>query len=86
MIKYYQQYIDIVTKKGPEEMAKATVIKLIRAYNTMAAGYANTDKMKQLNCLIKRLLLILRMDMQSNQLRCLKTRNNNIITCKKTDS
>jgi hypothetical protein len=21
MIKYYQQYIDIVTKKGPEEMA-----------------------------------------------------------------
>jgi hypothetical protein len=24
MIKYYQQYIDIVTKKGPEEMAKAT--------------------------------------------------------------
>jgi hypothetical protein len=25
MIKYYQQYIDIVTKKGPEEMAKATV-------------------------------------------------------------
>jgi hypothetical protein len=35
MIKYYQQYIDIVTKKGPEEMAKATVKgKLIEAYNT----------------------------------------------------
>jgi hypothetical protein len=85
MIKYYQQYI--VTKKGPEEMAKATVKgKLIEAYNTMAAGYANTDKMKQLNCLIKRLLLILRMDMQSNQLRCLKTRNNNIIACKENDS
>jgi hypothetical protein len=33
--KYYQQYIDIVTKKGPEEMAKATVKgKLIEAqYN-----------------------------------------------------
>lgn len=47
MIKYYQQYIDIVTKKGPEELAKATVKgKLIEAYNTMAAGYANTDKIK----------------------------------------
>ena len=47
MIKYYQQYIDIVTKKGPEEMAKATVKgKLVEAYNTMAAGYANTDKVK----------------------------------------
>jgi hypothetical protein len=47
MIKYYQQYIDIVTKKGPEELAKATVKgKLIEAYNTMAAGYANTDKVK----------------------------------------
>jgi cytochrome c-type biogenesis protein CcmH/NrfG len=47
MIKYYQQYIDIVTKKGAEELAKATVKgKLIEAYNTMAAGYANTDKLK----------------------------------------
>jgi hypothetical protein len=26
MIKYYQQYID-VTKKGPEEMAKASTVK-----------------------------------------------------------
>jgi hypothetical protein len=33
-----------VTKKGPEEMAKAVKGKLIEAYNTMAAGYANTDK------------------------------------------
>jgi hypothetical protein len=37
----------------------------------MAAGYANTDKMKAIE-LIKRLLLILKMDMQSNQLRCLR--------------
>jgi hypothetical protein len=43
MIKYYQQYIDI-EKKGPEELAKSTVkAKLVEAYNTMAAGYANTD-------------------------------------------
>jgi hypothetical protein len=45
MIKYYQQYIDIVTKKGPEEMAKATVKgKLIEAYNTMAAGWQTLIK------------------------------------------
>jgi Flp pilus assembly protein TadD len=47
MIKYYQQYIDIVTKKGDEELAKTTVKgKLVEAYNTMAAAYANTDKVK----------------------------------------
>jgi hypothetical protein len=56
MINYYQQYIDIVTKKGPEEMAKAAVKgKLIEAY-TMAAGYANTDKVKAIEFLIKHLL------------------------------
>jgi hypothetical protein len=54
-------------------MAKATVKgKLIGAYNTMAAGYANTDKMKAIELFNKTLLLILRMDMQSNQLRCLR--------------
>jgi tetratricopeptide (TPR) repeat protein len=58
MIKYYQQYIDIVTKKGPEEMAKATVKgKLIEAYNTMAAGYANTDKMKAIELFNKTLAI-----------------------------
>ncbi|UQD55989.1 lipopolysaccharide assembly protein LapB [Flavobacterium sp. K5-23] len=47
MIMYYQQYIDIVTKKGAEEMAKPTVkSKMIECYNTMAAGYANFDKVK----------------------------------------
>jgi tetratricopeptide (TPR) repeat protein len=57
MIKYYQQYIDIVTKKGPEEMAKATVKgKLIEAYNTMAA-YANTDKMKAIELFNKTLAI-----------------------------
>ncbi len=47
MIKYYQQYVDLVTQKGPEELAKSTVVsKLIESFNTMAAGYANTDKVK----------------------------------------
>ncbi|MEO8253857.1 MAG: tetratricopeptide repeat protein [Flavobacterium sp.] len=47
MIKYYQEYIDHVTAKGAEELAKPAVkTKLIEAYNTMAAGYANFDKPK----------------------------------------
>lgn len=47
MIMYYQQYIDLVTKKGPEELAKPAVkAKLIECYNSMAAGYANSDKVK----------------------------------------
>jgi hypothetical protein len=58
MIKYYQQYIDIVTKKGPEEMAKATVKgKLVEAYNTMAAGYADADKMKAIELFNKTLAI-----------------------------
>ncbi|MGM8361415.1 tetratricopeptide repeat protein [Flavobacterium sp. ARAG 55.4] len=47
MIKYYQEYIDHVTAKGAEELAKPTVkAKLVEAYSTMAAGYANFDKPK----------------------------------------
>lgn len=47
MIMYYQQYIDIVTKKGEAELAKPSVkSKLIESYNSMAAGYANSDKVK----------------------------------------
>ncbi|WP_220763029.1 hypothetical protein [Flavobacterium sp. UMI-01] len=58
MIKYYQQYIDIVTQKGAEELAKSSVkSKLIEAYNTMAAGYANTDKAKALEYFNKTLAL-----------------------------
>ncbi|MCW2118591.1 tetratricopeptide repeat protein [Flavobacterium sp. 7A] len=58
MIKYYQQYIDLVTQKGPEELAKPTVkSKLIESYNTMAAGYANTDKVKALEFFNKTLAI-----------------------------
>ncbi|WP_418263983.1 tetratricopeptide repeat protein [Flavobacterium faecale] len=58
MIKYYQQYIDLVTQKGPEELAKSTVkSKLIEAYNTMAAGYANTDKAKAIEYFNKTLAI-----------------------------
>jgi hypothetical protein len=57
MINYYQQYIDIVTKKGPEEMAKAAVKGYNEAYNTMAAGYANTDKVKAIEFFNKTLAI-----------------------------
>jgi tetratricopeptide (TPR) repeat protein len=46
-IKYYNEYINVVTAKGPEELAKPAVIKkIIESYNTSAASYANTDKAK----------------------------------------
>lgn len=46
-IKYYNEYINIVTEKGAEELAKpATIKKLIESYNTAGASYANTDKVK----------------------------------------
>jgi len=47
IIKYYQQYIDVVTAKGEEEMAKPAVkTKFIESYNAIGAAYANTDKVK----------------------------------------
>ena len=47
IIKYYQQYIDVVTEKGAEELAKPAVkTKFIESYNAIAAAYANTDKEK----------------------------------------
>ncbi|WP_281227824.1 tetratricopeptide repeat protein [Flavobacterium aquiphilum] len=46
-IKYYDDFVRVVTEKGPEELAKpATVKKIIESYNTSAASYANTDKAK----------------------------------------
>lgn len=45
MAKSYQDYIDIVTAKGADEMAKCKS-KFIEAYNLIGAFYANTDKVK----------------------------------------
>jgi cytochrome c-type biogenesis protein CcmH/NrfG len=58
MIMYYQQYIDLVTKKGAEELAKPAVqTKLVECYNSMAAAYANTDKAKAKEYFAKTLAL-----------------------------
>jgi tetratricopeptide (TPR) repeat protein len=46
-IKYYEEYVAKVTEKGPEEIANPLVLKkIIESYNTIAASYANTDKVK----------------------------------------
>ena len=46
-IKFYEEYIKVVTEKGPEELAKSAVkTKFIEAYNNIAASYANTDVTK----------------------------------------
>lgn len=45
IIKYYEDYLRVVTEKGPEEVAKNKA-KFIESYNNIAASYANTDKAK----------------------------------------
>jgi tetratricopeptide (TPR) repeat protein len=57
-IKYYQDYIAKITEKGPEELAKPTTTKkVIESYNTIAASYANTDKVKAIEYFNKTLAL-----------------------------
>ncbi|MBM6499456.1 tetratricopeptide repeat protein [Flavobacterium macrobrachii] len=45
MSDYYQQYMDVVTAKGQEEITK-NKSKFVEAFNNMAAHYANSDKAK----------------------------------------
>lgn len=45
IIKYYEDYLRIVTEKGPDEVTKNKA-KFIESYNNIAASYANTDKVK----------------------------------------
>jgi tetratricopeptide (TPR) repeat protein len=57
-IKYYDEFVRVVTEKGPEELAKpATVKKMIESYNTAAASYANTDKAKAIEYFNKTLAI-----------------------------
>lgn len=47
MVKAYEDYVRILTEKGPEELAKpANKSKLTEAYNTIGANYADKDKAK----------------------------------------
>jgi cytochrome c-type biogenesis protein CcmH/NrfG len=47
MGKNYESYITALTAAGPEELAKpSNKTKIVEAYNTLAANYADTDKTK----------------------------------------
>lgn len=57
-IKCYEEYVAKASEKGPEELAKpATIKKIIESYNTIAASYANTDKVKAKEYFAKTLAL-----------------------------
>jgi len=57
-IKYYEEYIAKTFEKGPDELLNPTVAKkVIEAYNTSAASYANTDKVKAIEYFNKTLTL-----------------------------
>ena len=54
--KNYEEYIRVVTEKGPEEVTKNKA-KFIEAYNNIAAVYANTDTAKAIEYFNKTLAL-----------------------------
>jgi len=56
MATYYQQYIDVVTAKGEEEVTKNKA-KFIESYNNIASTFANTDKVRAKELLNKTLAL-----------------------------
>ena len=56
MATYYQQYLDVVTAKGEEEVTKNKA-KFIESYNNIASAFANTDKLKAKEFLNKTLAL-----------------------------
>lgn len=58
IIKYYTEYVNKITAKGAEELAKpATVKKIVESYNSIGAAYANTDKAKAVEFFNKTLAL-----------------------------
>lgn len=58
IIKNYEEYVAKTTAKGAEELAKpATVKKIVEAYNSIGASYANTDKAKAIEYFNKSLAL-----------------------------
>lgn len=56
IIKYYEEYLKVVTDKGEEEVNKNKT-KFIESYNNIAASYANTDKAKAIEYFNKTLAL-----------------------------
>ena len=56
MAKYYLEFIDVVTKKGPEEIEK-NKSKFVESYNLVAGTYAYTDKSRAIEYFNKTLLI-----------------------------
>ena len=56
MAATYQKYLDVVTAKGPEELAKNKA-KVIESYNTLASFYSVSDAPKAKELLNKTLEL-----------------------------
>jgi Tfp pilus assembly protein PilF len=56
MSKYYEDYLRVVTEKGPEEVTKNKA-KFIEAYNNIGAAFANTDTAKAIEYFNKSLAL-----------------------------
>ena len=56
IIKYYEEYLKVVTEKGEEEVNKNKT-KFIESYNNIAASYANTDAAKAQEYFNKTLVL-----------------------------
>lgn len=54
--KYYEEYLKVVTEKGPEEVAKNKA-KFMEAYNNIGAVFANTNKAKAVEYFNKTLAL-----------------------------
>lgn len=58
VINYYQQYIDHLAKIGEAELTKpANKAKVLEAYNSIGAAYANSDKVKALEYFNKTLAI-----------------------------
>ncbi|AOW08308.1 tetratricopeptide repeat protein [Flavobacterium gilvum] len=72
-IKYYDDFVRVVTEKGPEELAKpATVKKMVESYNTSAASYANSDKAKAIEYFNKTLAIDPTNEYALNSIKALK--------------
>ena len=56
IIKFYEEYLRVVTEKGADEVTKNKT-KFIESYNNIAASYANTDKAKAIEYFNKTLAL-----------------------------
>lgn len=73
IIKYYEDYIRVVTEKGQEEVDKNKT-KFIEAYNNTGASYANTDTTKAAEYFNKTLALDPTNEYASSSLKQLRKR------------